>query len=81
MIQEESIDISNKVILVIDDSPLDRKLISKVLERQSYKVFSAGSGEEALPMVGSVLPDLILLDIMMEGMDGLETCERLKALP
>lgn len=81
MIQEESIDISNKVILVIDDSPLDRKLISKVLERQSYKVFSAGSGEEALSMVGSVLPDLILLDIMMEGMDGLETCERLKALP
>lgn len=81
MVQDESIDISNKVILVIDDSPLDRKLISKVLERQNFKVFSAGSGEEGIRMIGSVLPDLILLDIMMEGMDGLETCEKLKEMP
>ncbi len=81
MVQDESIDISNKVILVIDDSPLDRKLISKALERQNFKVFSAGSGEEGISMIGSVLPDLILLDIMMEGMDGLETCEKLKEMP
>lgn len=81
MVQDESIDISNKVILVIDDSPLDRKLISKVLERQNFKVFSAGSGEEGINMIGSVLPDLILLDIMMEGMNGLETCEKLKEMP
>jgi two-component system, sensor histidine kinase and response regulator len=81
MINDDSIDISNKVILVIDDSPLDRKLISKVLERQNFKVFSAGSGEEGIFLIDEVKPDLILLDIMMEGMDGLETCRRLKELP
>lgn len=81
MIADESIDISNKVILVIDDSALDRKLISKVLERNGFKVHGAGSGEEGISMIESVRPDLILLDIMMDGMDGLETCQRLKELP
>ena len=81
MITDDSIDISNKVILVIDDSPLDRKLISKVLERNGFKVFSAASGEEGISMIESVKPDLILLDIMMEGMDGLETCQILKEMP
>lgn len=81
MITDESIDISNKVILVIDDSPLDRKLISKVLERKRFQVFSAASGEEGISMIREVMPDLILLDIMMEGMDGLETCLHLKEMP
>lgn len=81
MITDESIDISDKVILVIDDSPLDRKLISKVLERSNFQVHCAASGEEAISMIGKVRPDLILLDIMMDGMDGLETCQHLKAMP
>ncbi|MCZ6674577.1 MAG: hybrid sensor histidine kinase/response regulator [Verrucomicrobia bacterium] len=81
MITDESIDISNKVLLVIDDSLLDRKLISKVLERQAFKVFSAASGEEGISMIESVKPDLILLDIVMDGMDGLETCQILKKMP
>ncbi len=81
MISDKSIDISNKVILVIDDSSLDRKLISKVLERKSFQVFSAASGEEGISMIQEVLPDLILLDIMMEGMDGLEICQHLKGMP
>ena len=81
MITNDSIDISNKVILVIDDSPLDRKLISKVLERQSFQVHTAASGEEGISLIKSVKPDLILLDIMMEGMDGLETCKILKEMP
>jgi len=81
MITDESIDISNKVILVIDDSALDRKLISKVLERQNFQVFTAASGEEGISMIESVKPDLILLDIMMDGMDGLETCQHLKEMP
>lgn len=81
MITDESIDISNKVILVIDDSPLDRKLISKVLERKNFQVFSAASGEEGISMIQEVMPDLILLDIMMDGMDGLETCQHLKEMP
>ena len=81
MITDESIDISNKVILVIDDSPLDRKLISKVLERKNFQVHSAASGEEGIGMIRKVKPDLILLDIMMDGMDGLETCQHLKKMP
>ena len=81
MITDESIDISHKVILVIDDSALDRKLISKVLERKNFEVHSAASGEEGISMIKDVKPDLILLDIMMEGMDGLETCQHLKEMP
>lgn len=81
MIADDSIDISNKVILVIDDSPLDRKVIAKVLERQDFQVFTAASGEEGIRMIPEVQPDLVLLDIMMEGMDGLETCKKLKEMP
>jgi len=68
------------VILVIDDSAVERKVITRVLQNRHYEVVEADSGEEALRLVQKIQPDLILLDIMMRGIDGIETCRRLREL-
>ncbi len=68
-------------ILVVDDSPENIDLLSEVL-RDDYRVRVATSGEKALKIIYSdEPPDLILLDIMMPGLSGLEICRRLKANP
>ena len=68
-------------ILVVDDSPENIDLLSEVL-RDNYRIRIATSGEKALKIVYSdEPPDLILLDIMMPGLSGLEICRRLKANP
>ncbi len=67
------------VILVVDDTPENLQLMSNLL-CEHYKVQVAGSGEKALKlMAGGVLPDLVLLDILMPGMDGYEVCRRMQA--
>jgi len=67
-----------KTILLVDDSPDDLALMSNLL-MELYKVKVAISGEKALAIaLSDEPPDLILLDIMMEGMDGFEVCWRLK---
>jgi signal transduction histidine kinase len=65
-------------ILVVDDNPVQLKLALHFLRRTGYDVLIATSGEEALEQVGDVRPDLILLDVLMPGIDGFETCRRLK---
>ena len=70
--------IDRSVILVVDDTPENLQLMSALL-RDHYKVQVAGSGEKALKlMAGGVLPDLVLLDILMPGMDGYEVCRRMR---
>ncbi len=66
-------------ILVVDDSSTNLQLLMKMLTQHGYTVYSASDGELALELVRSTLPDLILLDIRMPGMDGYEVCRRLKA--
>ncbi|HVK53896.1 MAG TPA: ATP-binding protein [Burkholderiales bacterium] len=66
-------------ILMVDDSPTDLQFLMKILTQQGYTVHPASKGELALRFVQSTLPDLILLDIHMHGMDGYEVCDRLKA--
>ena len=66
-------------IIVVDDNPAARKLLSKLLERNGYRVRTADSGLSAIKSVASRLPDLILLDVMMMEMDGVEVCRRLKS--
>jgi signal transduction histidine kinase len=66
-------------ILVVDDTPENLRLLTKILGEQGYHVRSAPNGERALATVQKALPDLILLDIMMPDMDGYEVCRRLKA--
>jgi len=68
-------------ILVVDDHPDNLDLLEVVLQRQDYDVYRAANGMEALRTVPTVVPDLILLDIMMPEMDGYTVCERLKADP
>ncbi|MDP3179449.1 MAG: response regulator, partial [Spirochaetaceae bacterium] len=66
-------------ILAVDDSPESLALFVSVLTSAGYRVLPADSGELALAAVKANPPDLILLDVRMKGMDGLELCRRLKA--
>jgi len=68
-------------ILVVDDQPINIKLLQRKLERQDMDVYVAYNGRECLKIVEETKPDLILLDIMMPEMDGIETCQRLKSNP
>ena len=68
-------------VLVVDDLPANARLLRSLLERDGYVVSTAATGVDALAMVAAAPPDLVLLDVMMPGIDGFETCRRLKALP
>jgi len=68
-------------ILVVDDSPFIVDVFVTMLERGGYRTVAAYSGEECLAILKTVTPDLILLDIMMEPMDGWETLEKIKGNP
>lgn len=65
-------------ILVVDDTPDNVRLLSSVLSDNGYRVCKALKGDMALTVCKNVLPDLILLDVMMPGMDGYEVCKCLK---
>lgn len=68
-------------ILVVDDMPMNIKLLRDLLLVRGYEVETAESGEAALELVRSWQPDLVLLDIIMPGMSGYEVCETLRAAP
>ncbi len=66
-------------ILVVDDQPVNVLLLRRKLEREGIRVLAAHTGVEALERIKKDRPDLILLDLMMPDMDGLEVCQRLQA--
>lgn len=68
-------------ILVVDDQPINIKLLQRKLEQQGLDVLIAYTGSECLEIVQREIPDLILMDVMMPDMDGIETCRQLKAHP
>jgi len=70
---------SGGTILIVDDMPANLEVVTNHLERQGYCAIVALSGEEGIERAEFVRPDLILLDVMMPGLDGFETCRRLKA--
>lgn len=70
---------SRKTILVIDDEKDILKLVQYNLEKEGYQVLQAKTGEEGLELARTGKPDLILLDLMLPGLDGLEVCRILKA--
>lgn len=66
-------------ILVVDDQPINVQLLKRKLEREGMTVITAYSGKDALDLVAADKPDLILLDVMMPEMDGIEVCQRLQS--
>jgi len=66
-------------ILVIEDTESDRSLARTVLQREGYILFEAETGEQGLEMIEQVQPDLVLLDVMLPGIDGLEVCRQIRA--
>jgi len=68
-------------VLIVDDIPANLNLLSEALTPEGYEILGATSGEMALRSAARAFPDLILLDIVMPGIDGFETCRRLKADP
>ena len=68
-------------ILVVDDQPANLRAVSALLSRHGYDVRTANNGEEALALAVSAVPDLLLLDMMMPGMDGFDLLLRMQAEP
>jgi len=67
-----------KKVLIVDDEEELREIIRKKLEQNQFKAMAASSGQEALVICKTDKPDIVLLDIAMPGMDGYQTCEKLK---
>lgn len=72
---------SEKSILIVDDNPVNLKLIRVLLAGEGYDVLTAGDAEEAMRVLKESSPHLILMDVQLPGIDGLELTRRLKADP
>ena len=68
-------------ILLVDDTPLNLRILFESLGHAGFKLLVAESGDAALEQIARLKPDLILLDVMMPGLNGFDTCRRLKADP
>ena len=68
-------------VLVVDDNEQNRALARAILDEEGYRVFLAAGGDEGLQSFQEHRPDCVLLDVRMPGMDGFETCKRLRELP
>lgn len=72
---------NNQKILVVDDEPDIVELISYHLTKEGYQVHTASNGKEAIKTAKEVFPDLIILDVMMPEMDGIEACRLMRSMP
>lgn len=70
----------DKHILIVDDESTIREVLRRYLERDGYQVSEASTGEQAVRLVSENAPDLVVLDLMLPGMNGLETAEHMQAL-
>ncbi len=74
-------DETTSLILIVDDNPQNLQLLGNILKKRGYKLAAATNGPQALDFAQKKGPDIILLDVMMPGIDGFETCEKLKNEP
>lgn len=65
-------------VLIVDDNPVNIEILRQFLDLERYQISAVTSGEKCLKLAPKIMPDIILLDILMEGMDGYQTCEQLK---
>ena len=72
---------SDKKILLVEDNPVNRRLAEFLLRSQGYQVRSATTAQEAFDTIKAERPDLILMDVQLPGMDGLEATKKLKEEP
>ena len=79
-ITDETFQKSKPSILIVDDEPDNFDVIETLLLERGYELHYASSGQEAIAALDTVQPDLILLDVMMPGIDGIELCRQLKAI-
>ena len=70
-----------KTIMIVDDEPHLVELVSAILEQEGFNIVTAENGQEALKKLETIVPDLVLLDMMMPGMSGREVCERMRKNP
>jgi putative two-component system response regulator len=69
------------VVLIVDDEPAGRQTLESILDEQGYRLEMAENGLQAIEKARQFLPDVILLDVMMPGMDGFEVCRRIRSDP
>ena len=77
--QSVKLDLKDRKILVVDDDRLNARILGSILKPEGYVVADADSGEAALDLYAKFQPDLVLLDVILPGINGFETCRRLKA--
>ncbi len=68
-------------VLAVDDTPANLNVINQVFAPYDVDLSIAMSGEEAIELVRDIAPEVILMDVMMPGLDGMETCRRIRAMP
>ncbi|MCK8142271.1 response regulator transcription factor [Flavobacterium sp. I-SCBP12n] len=71
----------NTKILLVDDEPDILEIIGYNLFQEDYQIFTASNGKEAIAKAKKVIPDLIIMDVMMPEMDGMEACENIRKIP
>ena len=71
----------NTKILLVDDEPDILEIIGYNLAQEEYQIFTASNGKEAIAKAKKVIPDLIIMDVMMPEMDGMEACENIRKIP
>lgn len=76
--QSTSIDLTHRKILIVDDDRVNIRILRGILQKEGYVLADASTGEDALKLVDEFDPDLVLLDVVMPGINGFETCRTLK---
>jgi putative two-component system response regulator len=80
-LQRQGETLMTSTILIVDDDPAGRHTLESILDQQGYQLVMAENGIQALEKAEQCLPDVILLDVMMPGMDGFEVCQRIRKNP
>ena len=73
--------VENYKVLLVDDEPDILEFISYNMKKEGFQVLTASNGQEAIGIAQAEVPELIILDVMMPEMDGIETCEEIKKIP